>query len=105
MTIAWVSPAAVSGGKDNCCSGKANSRCTGATPCHACSNCSQCKYCNSGGTCGVCKKRASGGYSNSSKPAAGSQAGVAVQCKAITKKGTRCKRMARRNGYCWQHGG
>ena len=27
------------------------------------------------------------------------------QCKAITKKGTRCSRSARANGYCWQHGG
>jgi len=27
------------------------------------------------------------------------------QCMAITKKGTRCKRAARSNGYCWQHGG
>jgi Family of unknown function (DUF5763) len=27
------------------------------------------------------------------------------QCAAITKKGTRCKRTARSNGYCWQHGG
>lgn len=27
------------------------------------------------------------------------------QCMAITKKGTRCKRTTRSNGYCWQHGG
>src|SRR5881398_2460321 len=27
------------------------------------------------------------------------------QCKAITKKGTRCSRKAGDNGYCWQHGG
>jgi len=27
------------------------------------------------------------------------------QCMAITKKGTRCSRRARSNGYCWQHGG
>jgi len=26
------------------------------------------------------------------------------QCKALTKKGTRCKRSANSNGYCWQHG-
>ena len=25
------------------------------------------------------------------------------QCRAITKKGTRCKRTSRNNGYCWQH--
>jgi hypothetical protein len=28
-----------------------------------------------------------------------------VFCQAITKKGTRCKRKAKSNGYCWQHGG
>lgn len=27
------------------------------------------------------------------------------QCKANTKKGTRCSRSAKANGYCWQHGG
>jgi len=27
------------------------------------------------------------------------------QCTAITQKGTRCKRKARSNGRCWQHGG
>ena len=27
------------------------------------------------------------------------------QCKANTKKGTRCSRSAGSNGYCWQHGG
>mgnify|MGYP001627552150 CR=1 FL=1 len=26
-------------------------------------------------------------------------------CKGITKKGTQCKRKAKTNGYCWQHGG
>ncbi|WP_410478918.1 DUF5763 domain-containing protein [Pedobacter frigiditerrae] len=26
------------------------------------------------------------------------------QCKALTKKGARCKRSASSNGYCWQHG-
>lgn len=25
-------------------------------------------------------------------------------CAAITKKGTQCKRKAKSNGYCWQHG-
>ncbi len=29
----------------------------------------------------------------------------AGQCMAITKKGTRCSRKARSNGYCWQQGG
>lgn len=27
------------------------------------------------------------------------------QCSATTKKGSRCSRSARSNGYCWQHGG
>ena len=27
------------------------------------------------------------------------------QCKANTKKGTRCSRSAGSSGYCWQHGG
>ncbi len=27
------------------------------------------------------------------------------QCNATTKKGTRCSRTAKSNGYCWQHGG
>ena len=27
------------------------------------------------------------------------------QCIAITKKGTRCSRVAKSNGKCWQHGG
>jgi len=26
------------------------------------------------------------------------------RCRAITKKGTRCKRSATSSGYCWQHG-
>lgn len=31
---------------------------------------------------------------------------VSVQCSAITKAGTRCKRMTKSsNGLCWQHGG
>jgi hypothetical protein len=27
------------------------------------------------------------------------------RCHAITKKGTQCKRTAKNNSYCWQHGG
>lgn len=27
------------------------------------------------------------------------------RCQAITKKGTQCKRKAKNNSYCWQHGG
>lgn len=29
----------------------------------------------------------------------------AGRCQAVTKKGTQCKRAARNNNYCWQHGG
>ncbi len=71
--------------------------CYGYTPCNACKTCNYCRYCNSGGTCGICapyKKK-----KTSSEPA------IPTRCKAITKKGTRCKRAARSNGYCWQHGG
>ncbi|WP_394367092.1 DUF5763 domain-containing protein [Pseudobacter ginsenosidimutans] len=25
-------------------------------------------------------------------------------CAAMTKKGTPCRRKAKSNGYCWQHG-
>lgn len=27
------------------------------------------------------------------------------QCNATTQKGTRCSRMSRSKGFCWQHGG
>lgn len=27
------------------------------------------------------------------------------RCQGITKKGVQCKRKAKTNGYCWQHGG
>jgi hypothetical protein len=27
------------------------------------------------------------------------------QCNATTKKGSRCSRSAKSNGFCWQHGG
>lgn len=33
-----------------------------------------------------------------------SPAAASAQCKAITKKGTRCSRKAKANGFCWQHG-
>jgi hypothetical protein len=82
-------------------------KCYGYKPCSACTTCNYCQYCNSGGTCGVCAhvKKAKGASINpQSKPQAG-QRDVSTQCRAITKKGTRCTRTARSNGYCWQHGG
>ena len=39
------------------------------------------------------------------KMAAPQESYTSGQCEAITKKGTRCSRKARSNGYCWQHGG
>lgn len=80
-------------------------RCVGANPCRACSNCSSCGWCKAGGTCGVCinKKKTDTIQSLKSMPA--KQSAISGQCKAITKKGTRCSRTAKPSGYCWQHGG
>jgi hypothetical protein len=75
---------------------KVIARCYGYTPCNACSNCSQCGYCSNGGTCGKCT-RAKTPTPKSQLP---QQSG---QCKATTKKGTRCSRAAGSSGYCWQH--
>jgi hypothetical protein len=79
-------------------------KCYGYSPCNACSNCSMCKHCNAGGTCGKCaatkSPRKSGG---SSQPAPVKSPENSSQCKAITKKGTRCSRNSSSGGYCWQH--
>jgi hypothetical protein len=40
--------------------------------------------------------------SNTSSYSASQETG---RCQAITKKGSQCKRKAKANGYCWQHGG
>lgn len=72
-------------------------KCIGSNPCYACSNCNYCKYCNSGGTCGVCAKP----KKTQTKPLYSQP--KSNQCKAITKKGTRCSRKAEYSGYCWQH--
>ena len=37
---------------------------------------------------------------NSNQPAIS----VNNRCQGITKKGAQCKRKAKTNGYCWQHG-
>ena len=85
--------------------------CYGYNPCRACTTCNYCKYCNSGGTCGVCVSKKN--FKTAIKPAPvkptvtkpTKQTQYSDQCRAITKKGTRCLRSARSNGYCWQHGG
>lgn len=82
-------------------------RCIGSSNCTACSNCSACKWCfQEGGTCGVCSsKKQTKKLSDSSSSSSKKQESHSGQCKAITKKGTRCSRAARSGGYCWQHGG
>lgn len=75
-------------------------KCYGNTPCGACTSCNYCAHCNAGGTCGVCKPA-----KKKEKQDTVAKTPVTLQCKAITKKGTRCSRNARNNGYCWQHGG
>lgn len=98
-----------------CCSNTKGARCTGSTFCTACSNCSGCKYCNAGGTCGVCTPKnkkaattqlnASGhNKNNTSNLNTGTELNSG-QCRATTKKGSRCSRSSRSGGYCWQHGG
>jgi hypothetical protein len=42
---------------------------------------------------------------NSSNTSSYSSSQETGRCLAITKKGTQCKRKAKTNGYCWQHGG
>ena len=76
-----------------------SSTCTGSSNCRACTSCNYCKYCNSGGTCSVCAPPPS----TKKKSITPSQPSKDYQCKAITKKGTRCSRSATNNGYCWQH--
>ena len=95
----------------NCCKSKVG-RCTGSPYCTACSNCSSCKYCSSGGTCGVCVRPNNSRNTSYKKATRASQgfrsnqgAVLSSQCRAITKKGTRCSRASRSNDYCWQHGG
>ncbi|WP_416276523.1 DUF5763 domain-containing protein [Pedobacter sp. PF22-3] len=79
--------------------------CYGLNPCGACSSCSYCKYCNSGGTCGICSSRSTKPerFYVSPKKNTTSASVYVGQCKALTKKGTRCKRSGGSSGYCWQH--
>lgn len=73
----------------------AEAKCMGKDPCNACSNCSSCKYCAGGGSCGVCKKKPAPAKAKAPVPS--------KQCKAKTKKGIRCSRVANASGFCWQH--
>ena len=83
--------------------------CYGNSPCKACKSCGYCKYCTSGGTCGICAPLKKEINSQKSRhPTAESQktktpdqsTGATGQCKAKTKKGVRCSRTARSNGFC-----
>lgn len=85
---------------------EAVSTCYGYNPCTACSNCSKCKNCGAGGSCGVCAAKSvrkinsfSGNGTTKTKTA-----NYTGRCKAITKKGSQCKRSGSGEGYCWQHG-
>ena len=80
--------------------------CYGYTPCTACSSCNYCKYCNAGGTCGICRPKQTPVKKDTvrSVPVYTPKQTYSSQCRAITKKGTRCSRSSRSNGYCWQHG-
>jgi|APThiThiocy_ev2_2_1041544.scaffolds.fasta_scaffold00071_10 hypothetical protein len=69
----------------------------GDTPYKACSGCSTCQCCNGGDSPGICE-------SNHNKKTTGSKTiANGTTCRAITKKGTRCKRSPRASGYCRQH--
>lgn len=51
--------------------------------------------------CKICKPEVSYSQPQTNKPKGQNQT---VQCKGITKAGTRCKHMTRiANGYCFQH--
>ncbi|WP_369974452.1 DUF5763 domain-containing protein [Pedobacter sp. HMWF019] len=75
-------------------------KCTGSVNCRACKTCNYCAHCNSGGSCGVCSSGSSIKHISTFKSSTNSSSS---QCKGITKKGARCKRMVRGGGYCWQH--
>lgn len=83
------------------------STCYGDNPCKACSNCSACKRCGAGGTCGVCASttktvRTINTFAGSSTSKT-KTANYLGQCKALTKKRSRCKRSGNGSGFCWQH--
>ena len=82
--------------------------CYGNTPCIACKSCSYCKWCSTGGSCGICasaNSKKSTIFSSKKQIKQPIQSPISGQCKALTKAGIRCKRPAKSNGYCWQHGG
>ena len=76
--------------------------CTGSKNCFACSSCRYCAYCNSGkGKCSICSSPSSLDKPKLNKLTSTNSA--SAQCKGITKKGSRCKRMVKGGEYCWQH--
>jgi hypothetical protein len=79
--------------------------CNGNSSCYACKNCKYCGHCNQGGgTCGVCSSRSVAGTQTLTRNSiSNTGTSVSSQCKGITKKGLRCKRMVKGGGYCFQH--
>lgn len=94
--------------KSTCCGKPETRRCIGSINCTACTTCNFCKYCIEGRTCGVCsvakQNSTKSKKTNSSYPKPLKDM-YSSKCQALTKKGTRCSRISRSNGFCWQHGG
>lgn len=82
-------------------------KCTGSKSCYACKNCKYCEHCNAGrGNCGVCSSSSPIGrvpVRMTIKQSPVSTTSSNSQCRGITKKGARCKRVVSGGGYCWQH--
>lgn len=77
--------------------------CRGSANCRACSSCNYCGHCNSGGSCGVCSSSGVATVSTYLKPGSYNNNVNSSQCRGVTKKGNRCKRMVKGGGYCYQH--
>lgn len=94
-----ISGSSIKKTEDNHCA-----TCRGSRNCRACTSCNYCAHCNSGGSCGVCSRSSSSAVKTLfSKPTKNNRPAVSYQCKGITKKGLRCKRMVKTGEYCWQH--
>jgi len=77
----------------------------GYTPCSVCKPSS--KITEPGSTKSTVKPGESNSLQQTTKPPESTKSNSgSVQCSAITKAGSRCKRMTTSpNGKCWQHGG